>query len=439
MRQRNVIFVVLCATCTGLALLSTALNTALPSMAADLGVSSAQIQWVVSAYALVLAVAMPLTAYLVTRFPTRRLYLAALGLYLACTVVCALSSSFALTMAARVIQAAANGLISSLTQVTILSVFDEGERGSRMGWFGLSTGAAPVIAPALGGVVCDILSWRAVFWVVALVLAVSFIASLFVMRDCLQTAPKAFDVPSFVASVFAFGGITLGLSALTTSGLASANALVPLAVGLCAAVLFVRRQLASDEPFLKVQLLGSRGYAAGVLGSMALYAVMMGSAAVLPLYLQNDLGTTASVAGLVVLPGAALMALVSPVAGKIFDAVGIRVLSVLSTALLFASNAAMCIAPFANSLVCVVCATIVRYVAIGFIQMPLMTWANTIIPKGDIAHGSALVTSLRNAAGAVGVAVAAGLFNTFGVGPAYALLAVCAFALLPCAFVAKRV
>ena len=423
-------FAVLCSTCVVLTLLSTALNTALPAMAADLGVSSAQCQWVVSGYALALAIVMPLTAFLVTRFKTRRLYLIALALYLASAAVCGLSGSFALLMGARVVQACANGLISSLTQVTILSIFDEGERGTRMGWFGFSVGVAPVVAPTLGGVVVDLAGWRAVFGIVAGLIAICFAVSVAVMGDVLETRPKKLDFPGFVLSAFAFGGLTLGLGSVPSMGLASPAAALPLAVGVVAGALFVRRQRTCDDPLLDLRTLRFAPYRAAVAGSAALYAVMMGSAAALPIFMQTNLGQTATVAGLVVLPGVAAMAVVNPLAGKVFDRFGIRKLVLASAVLLTASNALMCVDALNGSIPTLAALALVRYLAIGLVQMPLTTWGNTAVPKPMLASGTALLTSLRNVAGSIGVALFVGILSTFGVGAAYAAMAVASLALL---------
>lgn len=428
-QRRNITFLVLCSTCVVLTLLSTALNTALPAMAADLDVSAAVCQWVVSGYALALAVIMPLTAFLVTRFKTRRLYLLALALYLGSAVVCALSGSFALLMGARVVQACANGLISSLTQVTILSIFDERERGSRMGWFGFSIGVAPVVAPTLGGIVVDLAGWRMVFWIIAALIALCLAFSVAVMGDVLETRPKRLDVPGFILSALTFGGLTLGLGSIPSMGILSLAAGIPLLVGLAAGALFVRRQLTCDEPLLNLHALSFAPYRAALIGSAALYAVMMGSAAALPVFMQTTLGQTATVAGIVVLPGVAAMAVVNPLAGKVFDRFGIRALVVASGALLVASNILMCIPALNTSVPTLAVLALARYLAIGLIQMPLTTWGNTSIPKPMLASGTALLTSLRNVAGAIGVALFVGVLATFGVEAAYAALGLASLAL----------
>ena len=431
--QRMRIFVTLVTTCVALALLSTALNTALPPLMADLGVSAGVGQWAVSGYACAMAVATPLTAFLSTRFPTRPLYLCALGLFLAGTFASALAPVFGVLMVGRVVQACANALIANVTQVSIMSMFPKSERGRAMGWFGLATSAAPIAAPALGGIVVDLAGWRWVFGCVGLICCVSFAAALVVMRNVLQTAPKPFDPVSFVLSLMAFGGLTIGLGNVVALGLASPVVWGALAFGLVTAVFFVRRQLASSQPFLKVQIMAVRDFRVAVAASVLLYAVMMGAAAVLPLHIQGALGQSATLSGLVVLPGAACTAAVSPVAGRLFDRFGVRALLLVGGVLSAVSCALMCLPALAASLPALCVLNALRCTAVGMLTMPLMTWGNGAVPSVDMPHASALLTSLRNLAGALGVAIFVGVFAVFGLMPCFVALAVASALISMCA------
>ncbi|MDD6785516.1 MAG: MFS transporter [Eggerthellales bacterium] len=431
--QRMRIFVTLVTTCVALALLSTALNTALPPLMADLGISAGVGQWAVSGYACAMAVATPLTAFLSTRFPTRPLYLCALGLFLVGTFASALAPVFGVLMVGRVVQACANALIANVTQVSIMSMFPKSERGRAMGWFGLATSAAPIAAPALGGIVVDLAGWRWVFGCVGLICCVSFAAALVVMRNVLQTAPKPFDPVSFVLSLMAFGGLTIGLGNVVALGLASPVVWGALAFGLVTAVFFVRRQLVSSQPFLKVQIMAVRDFRVAVAASVLLYAVMMGAAAVLPLHIQGALGQSATLSGLVVLPGAACTAAVSPVAGRLFDRFGVRALLLVGGVLSAVSCALMCLPALAASLPALCVLNALRCTAVGMLTMPLMTWGNGAVPSMDMPHASALLTSLRNLAGALGVAIFVGVFAVFGLMPCFVALAVASALISLCA------
>lgn len=412
-KRRNVIFLNLMITCVAAALMSTGTSTALAPIVADLGVEVSLAQWVTSGYSLAFAVVMPLTAFIVTRFPSKPLYLISVSLYAAASFVCAFAPGFACLMAGRVTQACANGIISNLTQVSILTLYDEGSRGKAMGWFGLSQGAAVVLGPTVGGLLIDTIGWRAIFVGVALLCLLSAVMGFFVLRNLLQTALKPFDPLSFALSVVAFGGITLGLGNVVSHGFAP-WVVASMASGTAAGVFFALRQLGQAEPFLKVQLFGNVSFRKAVIASMLLYACMLGPNALLPLYVQMSMGQPAVSAGLVILPGAVAMAAVSPVMGRLYDKHGIRILCFASAACLMLANAGTCL-PFANeSLVGLALLNVIRCLGVGAVQMPLTTWANSVLDSADMPHGTALLTSLRNVAGALAVALLVGVFEAFG-------------------------
>ena len=429
-RRRDVVFANLILTCFALALLSTALNTALPQITTDLGVSAEVGQMIVSGYALTLAVFMPLSAFLVTRFPTKPLYCLAVGLFAVSVAASALAPSFLPLMAARLVQACANALVSNLTQVSILSLFPEGQRGSRMGWFGFTQGAAPVIAPVLGGFITDAFGWRAVFWFVFALALASFALALTAMGNILDSRPKSFDVPSFVLSAFAVGGISLGLGGLVSFQAHVATTAVELAVGIAAAAAFTLRQRKLPEPFLKVRLLEKPRYRTVVIGSMAAYFISMGSSVVLPLHLQTTLGLSASASAAAVLPGAVCMALISPVAGKAFDKHGIRPLAIASAAAFVSGCVGLCAIGASGAPTALAGLYALACCAFSIIQMPLVTWGNSCLEQADMPHGLALLTLARNVAGSLGVAVSVAFMQEAGLAAAYACMAAASLLIL---------
>lgn len=435
-RQRTVIFANLVVSCISSSLLATALNTALPAINASLGISAQTGQWLVSAYSLAMAVMMPLTAFLITRFPTKRLYVAALAAFCAGLVVCALAQGFAVMMVGRILQACANGVLNNLTQVVILSMYPPEEKGRAMGWYGLAVGAAPVVAPTIGGILVDTVGWRSIFWLSLVVCAAALVMALCVFRNLLEVSVHAFDVPSFALSALFFGGLTLGVGNVAALGLTHPATFVPLVVGVATGVLFTWRQLASSEPFLKMTLLGLRAFRLGTLGSMLLYFVMMGSSIIMPLYVQDVVGASALTSALVMLPGSLLMTVINPLAGRVYDRLGMRVLAIAGGVALLVSNAGMCLVQVETPLALAAALNAVRCVAIGCMMMPLVTWGNSPVAQADLAHGTALLTSFRTIAGALGTAVFVGVMEAVGaltqpvVGMQVAFAAMAAFSAL---------
>lgn len=286
-KKRTLIFVNIIITCVASSLLSTALTTALPPIIADFEISVTTGQWLTSAYSLVMAIMMPLTAYLIKRIPTRRLYITTIAIFLIGTGVCMVAPNFQILMIGRLLQACSNGISTSIAQVILLSIYPIEKRGSIMGWYGLCIGAAPVIAPTLAGVLVDAFSWRMIFVLAFIVMLVSFIYAIMVLEDVLETTVKRFDVISFLYSAFAFGGITLGIGNIS-KGIFVLETYLPLLIGVVGGGLFIYRQLHIAQPFLELRIFKNFNFTLSVLNSMMLYLVMMGSSILLPLCTEYD-------------------------------------------------------------------------------------------------------------------------------------------------------
>lgn len=409
--RRSLIFINLVVSGIATSILSTAMTTALPNIVAYFGVTASIGQWVTSGYSLAMGVTMPLTAFLITRFPTKRLYMTGIGCFLAGILLSIAGKSFALMMAGRVLQACGNGVLMSAAQVIVLTIYPVEKRGTMMGTYGLATTAAPIIAPTVAGLMIDAFGWKSIFYLVLVIMAVSFVISAFSFENVLELQDKKFDVISFVQSIFAFGGITLGIGNISSYGLLSVQAGLPLAAGVSVCVFFVLRQRRLEKPFLDVMTLKSRDFAVSVIASIMLYFVMMGSSVMMPLYVQSVMGYSAVISGLVTLPGSLATAVVSPFAGRLYDRMGIKKLFVAGSAALVISNAGMSFITMAVPLWVAACLNVLRNIAIGSLMMPLLTWGINNVEAKKIADASSLLTSLRTIAGSVGSAVFVGIMT----------------------------
>lgn len=412
-KKRTLIFINVLITCIASSMLATALTTALPAINADLNIDVITGQWLTSGYSLAMGIIMPLTAFLITRFKTRKLYIASILIFILGLVICVTAPNFYVMMSGRILQASGNGILTSMAQVVLLSIYPPEKRGSIMGWYGLSVGASPVIAPTLAGILVDSCGWRMIFYVAIAIMIVSLFFALKVFDNVLDTAKKKFDVLSFVLSAFAFGGITLGVGNISGSGISNPNTYIPLIVGVITAVIFVFRQLKLSQPFLELRILKHKDYTLSVIGSMLLYFVMMGSSIIMPLYVQNIMGCSATISGIVTLPGSLAMAIISPFAGRIYDKLGIKRLFVVGSAVMLISNIGMFLIDMNTPLAVASLLNVVRCISIGCLMMPLVTWGMSKI-SGNTAHGTALLTSLRTIAGAIGSAVFVGIMTIVG-------------------------
>ncbi|MBR1598970.1 MAG: multidrug efflux MFS transporter [Lachnospiraceae bacterium] len=409
-QKRTLIFLNLLIICVATSFLSTALTTALPPIIAEFGIDAARGQWLTSIYSLVMGITMPLTAFLITRFPTKKLYITALFILVAGLIVCTTAHQFPMLMAGRILQACSNGITTSLAQVVLLTIYPPEKKGTIMGWYGLSVGAAPVIAPTIAGLFVDTVGWRMIFIVTLCILAAALLFAFLCFDDVLDTEIRKFDVLSFILSAFAFGGLTLGIGNISR-GITNPEAYVPLIIGVIGSIYFVYRQLHIKQPFLELRVFRQRQFTISVLGSMFLYFIMMGGSVIMPIYVQTILGKSATISGLATLPGSLAMAIVSPFAGKIYDKLGMKKLAVCGTIGLFFSSLGMSFITISTPVWVASALFVIRCIAIGCMMMPFVTWGVSGVSAEQIADGNALITSLRTIAGAVGSAVFVGIMT----------------------------
>ena len=403
----------ICLVVSGIAssMLSTAMTTALPNVVEYFGISTSVGQWITSGYSLAMGMIMPLTAFLITRFPTKKLYLVGIGGFILGLLVSIFAGNFGIMMAGRILQACGNGVLMTAAQVIILTVYPVDKKGTMMGTYGLATTAAPVVAPTIAGLMIDAFGWKSIFYVALVILAVSFVISCFVFEDVLELQDKKFDVVSFVESIVGFGGITLGIGNISSFGLISVEGGLPLIIGAVVCALFILRQCGLEKPFLDVKILANRNYAVSVIASMVLYLVMMGSSVMMPLYVQSVMGYSAVVSGLVTLPGSLATAVVSPFAGNLYDRIGIKKIFVAGSAALIISNVGMYFLTMNTPLWTAAALNVIRNISIGSLMMPLLTWGTSNVHPQKVADASSLLTSLRTIAGSIGSAVFVGIMT----------------------------
>ena len=409
--KRRIIFSNLLIISIASSFLSTALSTALPPIITEFGLNADSGQWINSIYSLVMGIIMPFSAFLITRFKTKRLYLSAIFLMILGLTLSSVSRTFSIMMTGRVLQAVSSGITTAMAQVVILSIYPKEKRGSAMGWYGLVLGAAPIIAPTIGGVFIDTVGWRMIFVFTLILMVIGFIFTLFTFDNVLENEKKKFDLYSFILSALTFGGVTLGLgNAIRMDALF----FVPLIIGIIAGVIFTRRQLSLSSPFLDLTVFRKRNFTLSVVISVFFYMCMMGSSILIPLYLQSVLGYSATISGLTTLPGSLVMAVSNPFTGKLYDKFGMRKLSIFGALSVILSYFGMSMCSIETSLIFVALMHGVKCLGVAFMMMPFVTWGITSVEKEKTAHANALLNALRSVGGAIGQTVFVSIMTGVG-------------------------
>jgi EmrB/QacA subfamily drug resistance transporter len=401
----NIVMAVLLAGAFVIILNQTLLNTALPAFMADFDITANAAQWVTTLFMLVNGIMIPATAFLIQKFSTRTMFFAAMGIFALGTIICAIAPVYAVLLAGRVVQAASGGMIMPLMQTILFAIFPIHRRGTAMGTFGLVISFAPAIGPTLSGFIVDHWSWRVLFVMMLPIAIGALVFAHLTLKNVTEQTNPHLDVLSLILSTFAFGGLLFGFSTAGSTGWGSPEVLVPLVVGAVALVWFVRRQLRLEDPLLELRILGNGMFTLGTVLGMLVFMAMIGGMLMIPLFMQNMSDFSAMESGLVLLPGAIVMGLMSPVTGRIFDRFGARVLAVLGFALLSAMSLLLARLSVDTSFWYIAIVNAVRMLGTAMVIMPVTTAALNQLPQRLIPHGSAVNNTMRQIAASVGTAV----------------------------------
>ncbi|MBA4608925.1 multidrug efflux MFS transporter [Aeromicrobium sp. Marseille-Q0843] len=386
----------------------TIMSVALPELMREFDVPASTAQWLTTAFLLTMAVVIPVTGFLLTRYPLRRIFMAAMISFTAGTPLAALAPTFGVLVAARSVQAVGTALMMPLLITTILTLVPADRRGRMMGTVSIVISVAPAVGPTISGIVLDQLDWRWMFWLVLPIALIALGLGAAWVRNVTEPVDVPIDALSVVLSALAFGGLIYGLSSIgeAAAGEVPVEPWVPIVIGAVALVFFVARQLSLRErALLDLRTFAHRTFtiAAGLVAvsMMALFGTLI----LLPIYLQSVLGLSTLETGLVLLPGGLTMGLLAPFVGRLFDQYGPRPLVAPGAAVTSVALWSMAMFDTGTSQGTVVAVHMLMSVGLALMFTPLMTSALGSLPHHLYSHGSATVSTLQQVAGAAGTAL----------------------------------
>jgi len=387
----------------------TIMGVALPRLMDDLGISAATGQWLTTGFLLTMAVVIPITGFLLQRFNTRPVFVWAMSLFSAGTLIALCAPGFTVLLLGRIVQASGTAIMMPLLMTTVLTLIEPAHRGRVMGNISIVISVAPAIGPTISGLILNAFSWR---WLFGFVLPIALAALVLGMVKVanVSTPRKApIDVLSVVLSAFAFGGIVYGLSSI--GEIATTGPLVPivaLVVGVVALAVFILRQTRlqrSDSALLDLRTFRTKGFTVPIVAMGLSFMAMFGTLILLPIYLERVLGLEVLQVGLLLLPGGLLMGLLSPVVGRIYDRRGPRVLLIPGSIIVSAVLWALSTVGVDTSVWFVLGAHVVLSIGLALTFTPLFTAALGGLPPSLYSHGSAVLGTAQQLAGAAGTAL----------------------------------
>jgi len=295
--------------------------------------------------------------------------------------------------------------------MVILTLFPVEKRGSMMGFYGLAVGFTPVFGPVIAGILVDHGGWRVIFIITLVFCIIDIVLGLIGMRNVLEQVKNRFDLLSMVMAGIGFVGITLALGNLGVQPLVSVQVGLAFIIGILALACFVMRQLKQEHPLLEMRTFRTRDFAVAVFLCMAVNALMNGVASVMTIFVQTIQGGTATQFGLIMMPFALIVGLLSPFVGKIYDRKGMRPLALLGGVTILVSSFGLLFLNETSPFWYIMILFIIMGIGVPGFMTQSITWGMGRLKSEWVADGTAIINCLRTIGNALGTAVFVALMS----------------------------
>jgi EmrB/QacA subfamily drug resistance transporter len=388
---------------------ATIVNVAIPTLGRDFHTSISTIQWVMTAYLLAFASVIPLTGWATGEFGPKRVWLAALLLFLTGSALSGSAWSVGALIVFRVLQGVGAGLIMPVAQAILAQAAGPKRMGRVMSVLGVPILLAPIFGPIIGGAIVDQISWRWIFFVNLPLGLVAIALALRLLPAAEARAGRRLDLRGLALLSPGLALFVYGMSeAGTSGGFGGTRALTGILLGLFLVALFAwhaRRR--GGDALIDVSLFVRRGFATAAVTTLLLGIALFGALILLPLYFQLVRGESPLATGLLLVPQGVGAALAMPIAGKLTDEIGARVVIPVGIVVALAGTAAYTQVGAHTSYAFLACALFVIGLGLGCTIVPAMAVAFAAVPQEAVASASSAINIVQRVAGSIGTALLA--------------------------------
>jgi EmrB/QacA subfamily drug resistance transporter len=388
---------------------SSIVNISLPVMSKQFNCTLSEIEWVITVYMLSFSVLMPLTNWLKNRIGFFNLYIGAISLFTLGSLMCALSTSLDSLLTARVVQALGGGAMAPTSMAIISYVFPARVRGTVLGWWGLGNLVGPALGPTLGGILTEKFGWPSIFYI-NLPIGIITVVLAFRYLGVLRKQPKLklpFDLTGFVALTIFLVCLQYGIARAEVVGITSPEILATLGISLLAFVFFIWIDKQKKDPIMDLALFTNYSFVSCILVTISRSAALFGGLFLMPFLLQEQMGFSEGISGLLILPNSVFMAALMPFAGRWSDKHGSREISILGITLLAISMYLFSVLDRGSTINAVIIAMVVRGLGMGLLLAPLNAATLSAVRPSEVTMASSISTLMQQVGGAIGIAVLA--------------------------------
>jgi EmrB/QacA subfamily drug resistance transporter len=386
-------------------------NVAIPRMQVDLSAAPDDIQWVVTGYTLTLGIVVPVSGWLGDRLGLSRLYiLSMLGFALA-SALCGLAWDLNSMIAFRVLQAVFGGILPVLSLTLLYQVVPSAQIGAAMGLYGFGMVVAPSVGPVLGGWLVQYVDWRLIFYINVPIGILGALAAVAVLPRIKPTSWPRFDLWGFVTIAYGLFALLLALSEGQKWGWDGYRILGLLVSGILSLALYVVIELEVDNPLIDLRIFKVWAFTSSMVLLGITITGLFAMLYFLPLYLQNVQGLQALSAGVLLVPSACVLVVLTPISGRLYDRFGPRWLVAFGLASMAYGSFLMAGMTPDTSLGYIVVWTVIRNLGVGLAMMPIFTSGLSALPTSLTGSGSGMANVMQRISTSLAVAV----FSSLGV------------------------
>lgn len=389
----------------------TSLNIALPKLMIAFQTNLATIQWLVTGYMLVIGIILPLSSLISKWFTSRQITVFGLGAFIVGAAISACANNFSLLLTGRMIQGIGTGLILPLMFAVAMQIFPPQKLGGVLGICTLVIMFAPAIGPTLTGLILGQLSWRWIFWLFIPFLAIAMVLALGFLDNVNHLSRPRVDWLSIIESAVGFSGLVIGASLASRDGWLSLPVLSALVIGIIVLACYAHRQLHIDEPILNLKLFKTPAFTTGSILVMLDFGIILATMYLLPNYLQNGMGIPVAMTGIVMLPGGIVNAIVSAMAGRLYDSIGARHPVMIGFILAFIGALMFAFANAKSAIAYMIAAHVILMIGCPLAMSPSQTSALGSLNGLESADGSTILNTMQQIVGALSTALATSFYE----------------------------